>query len=57
MDPDDVEVLCDRAELHINEQNYEEAIRDYQRAAQIENHPRKVGCSTGSRGDYFVSLL
>lgn len=41
-DPDNVDILCDRAELHINEQKYEEAIKDYQRAAQVENHPRKV---------------
>ncbi len=62
MDPDNADVLCDRAELHINEQKYEEAIQDYQRASQIENHPKKVGLSSSLQlhaavlGELYVRL-
>ena len=42
LDPEDVDVLCDRAELFITHQEYEEAIKDYQTANGVENHPRKV---------------
>lgn len=42
LDPENVDALCDRAELFINNQMYEEAIKDYQTAKNIENHPNKV---------------
>lgn len=42
LDPENMDVLCDRAELFISHQEYEEAIKDYQTANGVENHPRKV---------------
>ena len=42
MDPDNVDALCDRAELYVSQQMYEEAIKDYQKAKDVENHPQKV---------------
>ena len=42
MDPDNVDALCDRAELYVSQQMYEEAIKDYQKAKEVENHPQKV---------------
>lgn len=42
-DEENVDALCDRAELFISHQMYEEAIKDYQTAKNIENHPQKVG--------------
>lgn len=36
--PDDVNVLCDRADGYLNAEEYEEAIKDYQRAHQIDQH-------------------
>ena len=42
MDQDNVDALCDRAELYISQQMYEEAIKDYQSAKEVENHPQKV---------------
>jgi len=42
MDPENADVLCDRAELYISQQMYEEAIEDYQTANKIENHPNRV---------------
>ena len=44
MDPDNVDALCDRAELYVSQQMYEEAIKDYQKAKDVENHPPKVHC-------------
>ena len=46
MDPDNVDALCDRAELYVSQQMYEEAIKDYQKAKDVENHPQKV-CHRG----------
>ena len=37
------DVLCDRAELYIKNDMFEEAIKDYQTALEDENHPKKVG--------------
>ena len=42
LEPEDVEALCDRAELFISHQLYEEAVKDYQAAQRVEEHPRKV---------------
>ena len=42
IDPDNVDALCDRAELYVSQQMYEEAIKDYQKAKDVENHPQKV---------------
>ncbi|XP_064394155.1 dnaJ homolog subfamily C member 3-like [Halichondria panicea] len=42
LESDNVDALCDRAELFINNQMYEEAIKDYQTANGVENHPQKV---------------
>jgi DnaJ family protein C protein 3 len=42
VEPESVDALCDRAELYISHQMYEEAVRDYQTAKNIEDHPRKV---------------
>ncbi len=42
LEADNVDALCDRAELFINNQMYDEAIKDYQTAKSIENHPQKV---------------
>ena len=42
LDPDNIDALCDRAELYISQQMYEEAIKDFQKAKEIENHPQKV---------------
>jgi DnaJ family protein C protein 3 len=41
-EPENIDALCDRAELYISHQMYEEAVRDYQTAKNIEDHPRKV---------------
>ena len=40
--PESVDALCDRAELYISHQMYEEAVKDYQTANNIEDHPKKV---------------
>ena len=42
VDSDNVDALCDRAELYVSQQMYEEAIKDYQKAKDVENHPQKV---------------
>ena len=42
-DPESIDALCDRAELYISHQMYEEAVSDYQTAKNIEDHPSKVG--------------
>ncbi len=42
LEADNVDALCDRAELYINNQMYEEAIKDFQKAKGVENHPQKV---------------
>ena len=36
--PDDVNVLCDRADAHVNAEEFEEAIKDYQKAHQLDQH-------------------
>ncbi|XP_050417587.1 dnaJ homolog subfamily C member 3 [Patella vulgata] len=42
MDPDNLEALVDRAEAHIINENYEEAINDYQTASNIDGENRRV---------------
>ncbi len=42
LDDHNVDVLCDRAELHIKNDMFEEAISDYRTAKEVENHPQKV---------------
>ena len=56
MDPDNSNVLCDRAKLYISQQMYEEAIEDYQTANKIENHPNKV-CTGRYIVDYMTFLV
>ena len=50
-DPENRDILCDMAELYINEEDYEEAIKIYQKASQIdsENQYQRV------RQDVFFS--
>lgn len=36
--PDDPNVLCDRADAHINLENYDDASRDYKKASQIDEN-------------------
>ena len=40
-----VDVLCDRAELYIGNEEYEEAIKDYQAAQEVNSESPKV-CSS-----------
>lgn len=47
VDPEAIDALCDRAELYISHQMYEEAVNDYQTASSVEEHPSKV-CNTSS---------
>jgi DnaJ family protein C protein 3 len=42
VEPESIDALCDRAELYISHQMYEEAVKDYQTANSIEDHPNKV---------------
>ena len=42
VDPESIDALCDRAELYISHQMYEEAVKDYQTANSVEDHPSKV---------------
>ena len=42
MDPENIDALCDRAELCISQHMYEQAVEDYQTAHRIEDHPKKV---------------
>ena len=42
MDPENIDALCDRAELYISQHMYEQAVEDYQTAHRIEDHPKKV---------------
>ena len=42
LDDLNIDVLCDRAELYIKNDMFEEAIKDYQTAQNVENHPKKV---------------
>ncbi|XP_065841166.1 dnaJ homolog subfamily C member 3-like [Oscarella lobularis] len=37
-----IDALCDRAEIYITREQYDEAIGDYQKAKQVEGHPQKV---------------
>lgn len=41
-DPDNIDVLCDYAELQISEEEYDEAIKTYQQASQIDNQNQRV---------------
>ena len=42
VDPNDIDALCDRAELYIGNEMYSEAINDYRKAQSVENHPQSV---------------
>lgn len=35
-DPNDVDVLCDRAEAHLLDENYDAAIEDYKKAQEVQ---------------------
>ena len=50
MDPENIDALCDRAELYISQHMYEQAVEDYQTAHRIEDHPKKVS-------QYYFSSL
>lgn len=41
-DPNDVDVLCDRAEAYILDERYDEAIEDFQKASQIQEDSRRA---------------
>jgi DnaJ family protein C protein 3 len=41
-DPQNVNLLCDKAELYIVNEQYEEAIKIYQEASNIDNHYQRV---------------
>ena len=56
IDPDNVDALCDRAELYVSQQMYEEAIKDYQKAKDVENHPQKVLLSGSCIYQILLSL-
>ncbi|CAG2181258.1 unnamed protein product, partial [Oppiella nova] len=40
--PEDVNVLCDRADAHLNNENYDEALNDFKRAAQLDEHSTRA---------------
>lgn len=42
IDENDVDALCDRAEAHILNEMYDEAVNDYQKAKSINEHLHKV---------------
>ena len=42
MDPSLVDALCDRAELYISSEMYEEAIKDYQAATRHNDQYQRV---------------
>nr|ABA28991.1 Dna J-like protein 3 [Cladocopium sp. C3] len=42
LDENDVDALCDRAEAHILNEMYDEAVNDYQQAKNINEHLNKV---------------
>ncbi|EYC38785.1 hypothetical protein Y032_0695g1597 [Ancylostoma ceylanicum] len=41
-DPNDVDVLCDRAEAYLLDERYDEAIEDYQKAQQVNEESRRA---------------
>lgn len=41
-EPDDVNVLCDRAEAYINLEQFDDALSDYQRASNIDEHSQRA---------------
>lgn len=41
-DPENLNVLCDLAELYIRDEDYDEAVKTYQRASQIDNQYQRV---------------
>ncbi|KAL4220081.1 DnaJ subfamily C member 3 [Mactra antiquata] len=42
MDPDNLNVLCDRAEAHIANENYDDAVHDFQQAMNIDQESRRA---------------
>ncbi|KAG8200806.1 hypothetical protein JTE90_006387 [Oedothorax gibbosus] len=40
--PDDVDVLCERGDAHIVNENYEDAVSDFQRASTINEHSQRA---------------
>lgn len=42
MDPDNLNALCDKAEAHIANEDYEEAIKEYQQAINVDNENRRA---------------
>ena len=41
-DPENLDVLCDLAEIYINDEDYDEAIKTYQKASQLDNQYQRV---------------
>jgi DnaJ family protein C protein 3 len=41
-DPGNIDALCNRAEAHIMSEDYEEAVRDYEKAHEINKQDRKA---------------
>ena len=56
MEPESVDALCDRAELYISHQMYEEAVKDYQAAKNVEDHPNKVSMCQSVDSMYLQSM-
>ncbi|CAG2113633.1 unnamed protein product [Medioppia subpectinata] len=40
--PQDVNVLCDRADAHLNNENYDDALSDYKKASQMDEHSSRA---------------
>ena len=41
-EPDNVDALCDRAEVYILDEKFENAVTDFQAATKIEGHPQQA---------------
>ncbi|GFT71640.1 dnaJ homolog subfamily C member 3 [Nephila pilipes] len=42
IDPDDLHVLCERGDAHIANENYDDAIHDFQKASNINDHSQRA---------------
>lgn len=40
--PDSVDILCDLADIYVNDEDYDEAIKIYQQASQMDNQYQRV---------------
>lgn len=55
LDENDVDALCDRAEAHILEDNFNEAVNDYQKAKTINDQLHKV--NSGTFNGVYIGIL